>query len=34
MKGTSYGRSVCIGRLYCNRDGTLKRVIMTAEGVH
>jgi hypothetical protein len=32
--GGSHRRSVCIDRLYYNSDGTLKRVIMTSEGVH
>lgn len=31
--GTSYSRSVCIDRLEYNPDGTMKRVIMTSEGV-
>lgn len=31
--GSSYSRSVCIDRLYDNPDGTLKRVVMTSEGV-
>lgn len=29
----SFHRSVCIDYLYYNRDGTIKRVIMTSEGV-
>ncbi|MEO5909494.1 MAG: glycoside hydrolase family 43 protein [Pelobium sp.] len=29
----SFHRSVCIDRLYYNKDGTMKRVIMTTEGV-
>ncbi|OKS84962.1 glycoside hydrolase family 43 protein [Mucilaginibacter polytrichastri] len=29
----SYHRSVCIDYLYYNKDGTIKRVIMTSEGV-
>lgn len=29
----SFHRSVCIDRLYYNEDGTMKRVIMTSEGV-
>lgn len=33
-QGTSYSRSVCIDRLYYNPDGTLKRIIMTSEGVN
>jgi len=32
-KGGSYRRSVCIDYLYYNPDGTMKRVIMTSEGV-
>lgn len=31
--GGSYLRSVCIDRLYHNDDNTLKRIIMTSEGV-
>jgi len=31
--GSSYRRSVCIDYLYYNEDGTLKRVVMTSEGV-
>jgi hypothetical protein len=31
--GGRFRRSVCIDRLYYNGDGTLKRVIMTTEGV-
>ena len=31
--GGSYRRSVCVDRLYYNKDGTLKRVIMTSEGI-
>ncbi|MCX2680467.1 glycoside hydrolase family 43 protein [Galbibacter sp. EGI 63066] len=31
--GGSFRRSVCIDRLYYNPDGTLKRVIMTSEGI-
>lgn len=31
--GGRFRRSVCIDRLYYNDDGTLKRVIMTTEGV-
>ena len=31
--GCSFRRSVCIDRLYYNPDGTMKRVIMTSEGV-
>jgi hypothetical protein len=29
----SYRRSVCIDYLYYNKDGSMKRVIMTTEGV-
>ena len=31
--GGSYRRSVCIDRLYYNKDGSMKRVIMTTEGL-
>ena len=31
--GGSFRRSVCVDRLYYNEDGTLKRVIMTTEGI-
>jgi len=31
--GGSFRRSVCIDRLYYNEDGTIKRVIMTSEGI-
>lgn len=31
--GGSYRRSVCIDRLYYNKDGSMKRIIMTSEGV-
>lgn len=31
--GGSYRRSVCVDRLYYNPDGTIKRIIMTSEGV-
>ena len=31
--GSSYHRSVCIDYLYYNKDGTMKRVVMTSEGV-
>lgn len=31
--GGSFRRSVCLDRLYYNKDGTMKRVIMTTEGV-
>lgn len=30
---TVASRSVCIDRLYYNKDKTLKRIIMTSEGV-
>ncbi|TDH26637.1 glycoside hydrolase [Segetibacter sp. 3557_3] len=29
----SYHRSVCIDRLYYNKDGTIKRIVMTSEGI-
>jgi beta-xylosidase len=32
-EGGSFRRSVCIDRLHYNRDGSLKRVVMTTEGV-
>jgi hypothetical protein len=32
-EGGSHRRSVCIDRLYYNDDDTIKRVIMTSEGV-
>lgn len=32
-QGGSHRRSVCIDRLYYNQDGTIKRVVMTTEGV-
>lgn len=32
-EGGSFRRSVCIDRLYYNKDGSIKRVIMTTEGV-
>lgn len=32
-EGGSYRRSVCIDYLYYNPDGTIKRIIMTSEGV-
>jgi beta-xylosidase len=32
-EGGSYRRSVCIDYLYYNEDGTMKRVVMTSEGV-
>ena len=31
--GGSFRRSVCVDRLYYNKDGTMKRVIMTTEGI-
>ncbi|MFL1013431.1 glycoside hydrolase family 43 protein [Flavisericum labens] len=31
--GGSFRRSVCVDRLYYNEDGTLKRIIMTSEGI-
>jgi beta-xylosidase len=31
--GGSYRRSVCIDYLFYNRDGTMKRVVMTSEGI-
>lgn len=31
--GSSFSRSVCIDRLEYNRNGTMKRVVMTTEGV-
>lgn len=31
--GGSYSRSICIDRLYHNDDGTIKRIVMTTEGV-
>ena len=31
--GGSYSRSVCIDRLEYNADGTIKRIIMTSEGI-
>jgi hypothetical protein len=31
--GGSYSRSVCIDKLYYNTDGTIKRIVMTTEGV-
>lgn len=33
VHGGSYRRSVCIDKLEYNRDGTMKRVVMTTEGV-
>ncbi|WP_348823698.1 glycoside hydrolase family 43 protein [Flavobacterium aestuarii] len=31
--GGSFRRSVCIDRLYYNKDGSIKRIIMTTEGI-
>lgn len=31
--GGSFRRSVCVDRLYYNEDGSIKRVIMTSEGI-
>lgn len=31
--GGSFRRSVCIDQLYYNKDGTMKRVLMTSEGI-
>src|SRR5690606_3013458 len=31
--GGSYSRSICIDRLYHQEDGTIKRIVMTTEGV-
>jgi len=31
--GGSFRRSVCVNRLYYNPDGSMKRVIMTSEGI-
>ena len=31
--GGSFRRSVCVDRLYYNPDGTMKRVVMTSEGI-
>ncbi len=31
--GGSFRRSVCVDRLYYNADGTMKRVVMTSEGI-
>jgi len=33
VNGGSYRRSVCVDRLYYNKDGSMKRVIMTTEGL-
>lgn len=32
--GGSFRRSVCVDRLYYNEDGTMKRVVMTSEGIN
>lgn len=32
--GGSYSRSICIDHLYYNPDGTIKRIVMTSEGVN
>lgn len=32
-EGGSFRRSVCVDRLYYNPDGTMKRVVMTSEGI-
>lgn len=31
--GSSYSRSICIDKLHYNPDGTIKRIVMTSEGV-
>lgn len=31
--GGSFRRSVCVDKLYYNEDGTIKRIIMTSEGI-
>ena len=31
--GGSFRRSICIDKLYYNEDGTMKRVVMTSEGI-
>ncbi|SEI58525.1 Glycosyl hydrolases family 43 [Dyadobacter sp. SG02] len=33
-KGGSHRRSVCVDRLYYNGDGTMRRVVMTTEGIN
>lgn len=33
VDGSSFHRSVCVEYLYYNKDGTMKRVVMTTEGV-
>jgi beta-xylosidase len=30
----SFHRSVCVDRLFYNKDGTIRRVVMTSEGIH
>ena len=32
--GGSFRRSVCIDYLYYNKDGSIKRIVMTSEGVN
>ncbi|MFL9832016.1 glycoside hydrolase family 43 protein [Flavobacterium sp. ST-87] len=32
-EGGSFRRSVCVDRLFYNEDGTMKRVVMTSEGI-
>ena len=32
-EGSSFRRSVCIDELHYNKDGTIKRIVMTSEGV-
>lgn len=32
-EGGSFRRSVCVDRLYYNPDGTMKRIVMTSEGI-
>lgn len=34
VNGGSFRRSVCIDRLYYNKNGTIKRVVMTTEGIN
>lgn len=31
--GGSFRRSVCVDKLYYNKDGTMKRIVMTSEGI-
>lgn len=31
--GSSYSRSICIDKLFYNEDGTIKRIVMTSEGI-